>query len=112
MPAKATPDPVRDVEPDEVLALTADVEHPAAESERDRETGQDQRRRLQERLREVVGDVAAVSVVGWKIQFRPAPLKMSRYARSGLWPVASTTSPPIRNAISAVSSGTTMPPAR
>src|SRR5207244_4072071 len=37
---------------------------------------------------------------------------MSRYATSGLWPVAATTTPPIRNAITAVSSGTTMPPLR
>ena len=47
-------DPDRDVEADEVLALAADVEHAAAERERDREPGQDQRRRLQQRLREVV----------------------------------------------------------
>ena len=31
----------------------------------------------EQRLREVVGAVSAVSVVGWKNQFRPAPLKMS-----------------------------------
>ena len=43
-------DPVRDDEADEVLALAADVEHAAAEREGDREAGEDQRRRLQERL--------------------------------------------------------------
>ena len=71
-------DPVRDDEPDEVLALAADVEHAAAEGERDGEAAEDQRRRLQQRLREVVGRRSSGIVVGWKIQLRPAPLKMSR----------------------------------
>ena len=47
-------EPVGDVEADEVLALPADVEHPAAEGEGDREPAEDERRRLQEGLRQVV----------------------------------------------------------
>ncbi len=45
-----TPTQFATIEPDEVLALAADVEEAAAEREGDREPGQDQRRRLQERL--------------------------------------------------------------
>ena len=79
MPANDVAEPVGDVEADEVLALAADVEHAAAEGERDGEPGEDQRRRLQQRLREVVRRrVDTMSVVGWKNQLRPAPLKMSR----------------------------------
>ena len=48
-------DPVREIEADQVLAVAADVEHAAAEGEGDGEAGQDQRRRLQQRLAEVVG---------------------------------------------------------
>src|SRR5215210_2016226 len=48
-------DPVGAEDPDEVLAVSADVEQPAAERERDREARQDQRGRLQQRLAEVVG---------------------------------------------------------
>ena len=48
-------EPVRDDEPDEVLTLAADVEHPAAERERDGKPAEDERRRLQQRLRQVVG---------------------------------------------------------
>ena len=59
-------DPVRDVEADEVLALAADVEHPAAEGEGDGEPGQDQGRRLQERLREVVR--GCVDEVGRRVE--------------------------------------------
>ena len=72
-------DPVRDEQADEVLALAADVEHAATEREGDGKAGEDQRARLQERLREVVrGDVEQVRRSGWKIQLSPAPLKMSR----------------------------------
>ena len=46
-------DPVRDDQPDEVLALSADVEEAAAEREGDREAGEDQRRRRQQRLAQV-----------------------------------------------------------
>ena len=77
--AEATPDPARDEEPHEVLALAADVEEAAAEGEGDREPGQDQRRRLEERLGEVVGrGLGRVGRHGCKNQSRPAPLKMSR----------------------------------
>ena len=67
------------IEPDEVLALAADVEHAAAERERDREPGQDQRRRQQQRLlRLYAARRRGVASSRWKNQFRPAPLKMSR----------------------------------
>ena len=58
-PGEVGADPVRDEEADEVLALPADVEHAGAERERDREPAEDERRRLQERLREVVGGGAS-----------------------------------------------------
>ncbi len=48
----------------EVLALPADVEHPAAERERDREAAQDQRRHDQEGLLEVRGLGRPVAVAG------------------------------------------------
>ena len=48
-------DPDREVGADEVLALPADVEEPAAERERDREAGENQCGRDQERLLEVLG---------------------------------------------------------
>ena len=51
---------------------------PAAEREGHRQAGQDQCGRLEERLREVVRGQDWMSVVGWKIQLSPAPLKMSR----------------------------------
>ena len=47
-------DPDGNDRPDDVLALSADVEEAAAERERDREPGEDERRGHQERLREVV----------------------------------------------------------
>ena len=79
MPANDEPIQTADVEADEVLALAADVEHPAAERERDREPGQDQRRRLEQRLREVVrGRVDACRSSGGRTSSGPAPLKMSR----------------------------------
>src|SRR5260221_373984 len=53
-----------------------------------------------------------VLVVGWKIQLSPAPLKMSRYASSGLWPGGSTITPPSANATNAGRTRTAVPPAR
>ena len=110
------------IAPDDVLALAADVEHAAAEGERDREPGEDQRRRQQQRLLEVVargvrsGRRAVVNgvdaVATWKNQFSPVPLKIAWYVVSGLWPVASTTRPPMKNARRAVITGVTTPPAR
>ena len=47
------PDPHGEDAADDVLALTADVEHAAAEREGNRETREDQRRHDQERLLEV-----------------------------------------------------------
>ena len=69
---------------DEVLALAADVEHAAAERERDREPGEDQRRRDRSSVcAEVVRGraVRPTSVVGWKSQLRPAPLKIVAVGR-------------------------------
>ena len=76
---EADADPVRDDEADEVLALPADVEHPAAEGEGDREAGEDQRRRLEQRLGEVVrATVLTMFVVrDGRSSSGPAPLKMS-----------------------------------
>ena len=110
---EASPDPARDEEPHEVLALAADVEEPAAEGERDREPRQDQGRRLEERLAEVVGRrVGGVDVPRVREPVEPRAWMMSLYARSGLWPVARTTRPPIANASTAVTTGTEIPPAR
>ena len=53
-PRQAVSDPVGHVETDEVLTLAADVEHAAAERERDGEPGEDERRRLEQCLTEVV----------------------------------------------------------
>ena len=70
-------DPVRDDQADEVLALAADVEHPAAEREGNGEAGEDERRRLQQRLGEVVREhmSSAGSSSGWAIQFRPVAVE-------------------------------------
>ena len=49
----------------------------------------------------------------WKNQMRPEPSKIARYVLIGFFPVVmSTTTPPITNARSTVSSGATAPPAR
>ncbi len=53
-PGEVDAEPVGDEQADEVLAVAADVEHPAAEREGHGEAGQDERRRLQQRLRDVV----------------------------------------------------------
>jgi hypothetical protein len=52
-PHEDVPQVERGQKADEILALTADVEHPAAEGERDRERGEDERRRDDQRLLEV-----------------------------------------------------------
>src|SRR4051794_30507890 len=49
-PARRRPAPPRRIRADEVLALTADVEQPAAERERDRQAREDERRRHDQRL--------------------------------------------------------------
>ncbi len=54
MSTKREPTKTAVIAPDDVLALSADVEEAAAEREGDREPGEDQRRRRQQRLREVV----------------------------------------------------------
>ena len=72
-------DPHRDVRADEVLALAADVEQPAAEGEGDREPGEDQRRREDQRLLQVQRrDVSRSSpVIHGNNQFSPVPLKIA-----------------------------------
>ena len=81
---------------DEVLALAADVEHPAAERERDREPGADERDAGDQRLLQVdrrerlevvhvprEPDVASVNGMPssyeptWKNQLKPAPSKIA-----------------------------------
>ena len=108
----STPTQFATIEPDEVLALAADVEQAAAERERDGEPGEDQRRRLQQRLGEVVRvEVDRVRVPGdveEPVEARAVP-DAAVGESSGLWPVAATTMPPTRNASTAVSTGTTMP---
>ena len=75
MLTKLVPDPARDEEPHEVLALAADVEEPAAEGERDGETRQDQGRRLEECLGEVVRRrVRGVDVPGVREPVQPCAL--------------------------------------
>ena len=54
MPAHDEPTQTGDDRAGDVLALPADVEEAAAERERDREPGEDQRRRQDQRLRQVV----------------------------------------------------------
>ncbi len=56
--------------------------------------------------------VRVAPVTHGKSQFSPVPLKIALYVENGFEPEASTTSPPIRKAISAVISGVTRPPAR
>ena len=71
-------DPHGDVGADEVLALAADVEQPAAEGEGDREAGEDQRRGGDQRLLEVERrGRALVAEIHGKIQFSPVPLKIA-----------------------------------
>ena len=53
MPVERRADPDGRERADEVLALAADVEQAAAERERDREAGEDQRRRMDQRLLQV-----------------------------------------------------------
>ena len=58
MPSNDDADPHRQDRADDVLTLAADVEQAAAERERDRQAGEDQRRRLDQRLLQVQrGDV-------------------------------------------------------
>jgi hypothetical protein len=47
-----------------------------------------------------------------KNQFSPVPSHTALYVLNGLWPVASTTRPPMKNAITDVMTGVTIPPAR
>ena len=55
---KGRPDPDAGDHADQVLALSADVEEAAAEGERNREPGEDQRGRQDQRLLQVVGSIA------------------------------------------------------
>ena len=72
-------DPDRHVGADEVLALAADVEQAAAEGERHRQAGEDQRRRDDQRLLEVQRrDRAVLALIHGKNQFRPVPSKIAR----------------------------------
>ena len=74
---------------DDVLALAADVEQAAAERERDREAGEDQRRREDQRLLQVERRErrARAPVTQGKNQLSPAPSKIARYVVSGFLPV-------------------------
>ena len=57
--------------------------------------------------------VRSAPVTQGKNQFRPLPSKIASYVRSGFLPVVTrTTSPPMRKATSAVSTGVRTPPAR
>ena len=99
-------DPVRADEADEVLAVAADVEQATAEREGDGEAGQDQRRRLQQRLAEVVRGGLAISVSqGCARPVQAGAVDDVPVGLNGLWPVAATTIPPIRNATRAVITG-------
>ena len=77
--ANETPTQLATIEPDEVLALAADVEQPAAEGERDRESG---RASASSPCRSVWLRLYAsrwivfVSHGTWKSQLKPAPSKM------------------------------------
>ena len=72
-------DPDGEDRPHDVLALTADVEEPAAEGERDGETGEDQRRRDDQRLLHVERrGLRSSPVTHGKNQLKPAPSKIAR----------------------------------
>ena len=113
----------------DVLALAADVEEPAAERERDGEPGEDQRRRQQQGLLEGIGvarleavrvpagtrpgvsvnghaDVVAARVEE-PAQARPVEDRLVRGERVVAGRRRATTRPPMRNASSVVTSGTT-----
>jgi hypothetical protein len=93
--------------------LTADVEHAAAERERNREPGEDQRRRDEQRLLDVeLGRDPLVAGDPGEEPVRPVPLKIPWYVEMGLWPVAATTIPPMKNAMIVVMIGVITPPAR
>ena len=78
IPSNEEPIQTRHDRADDVLALAADVEQAAAERERDREAGEDQRRRLDQRLLQVErGDVAVVRGSHGKNQFSPVPSKIA-----------------------------------
>ena len=78
MPSKEEPTQTREDRADDVLALAADVEQAAAERERDREAGEDQRRRLDQRLLQVQRrDRAVLRLIHGKNQFSPVPLKIA-----------------------------------
>ena len=130
-PSNDEPIQTAQIAPDDVLALAADVEHAAAEGERDREPGEDQRRRDDQRLLQVdaaarlgVVDVPGNQTVA-SLKGRPIgssdleepetrrPRRSRWYVVSGFFPVVtSTTRPPMRKARTRVSSGARSPPAR
>ena len=97
MTANDEPTQTAKYDADEVLALAADVEQAAAERERDREAGEDQRRGHDQRLLKVQRRrrPGRLRSIHGKNQFRPVPSKIALYVLIGLWPVARTTSPPI-----------------
>ena len=107
-------DPDREDRAEDVLPLAADVEQAAAERERDREPGEDQRRRAQQRLLQVErGDRA---VVGARPREQPVQARCRRRSRGrsrsgrGRW--RSTTRPPTKKATTTVISGVMIPPPR
>ena len=77
--AERRADPDSEHGADDVLALTADVEHAATECECDGETREDQRRRQDECLLPVLGCGRPLdTVTHGKNQLNPAPSKIAR----------------------------------
>ena len=98
VPGEVRADVERGEEAHEVLALAADVEHPAAERERDRDRREDERREDDERLLEVAPRRPAARPRSTRPGSARCPRRSPCRCRAGCGRSPTTTRPPTRKA--------------